>query len=212
MCLLCGPTEVPYRDLDGSRQAHVKDILRLGVEGEPLALFIPHDNPISVMVLGGERLLIRANLKEAKLHNGEIVEVAGFKRDGSLVLKDKRVIPPQIRRFTYGYATTSHASQGKSIDRGIVLMAADGIKAANLKQASVSHSRFEESHTTYTSDMTAAMKAMARLQDRELAIELADERIRRWKIFARLTQQAEVWAESRKQALATRQSQGSRIT
>jgi len=64
----------------------------------------------------GERLLVRANLKEAKLHNGEIVEVAGFKSDGSLVLKDKRIIPPHFRQFTYGYATTSHGSQGKSVD------------------------------------------------------------------------------------------------
>jgi len=166
----------------------------------------------SIEVAVGERLLIRANLKDKKLHNGEIVEIADFKRDGSLVLKDKRIIPPHFRQFTYGYATTSHASQGKSIDRGIVLMAGDGIKAGNLKQAYVSHSRFEESHMTYTSDTTRAMKAMSRPQDRELAIEIADERIRRWKIFAKLTQMAETWSESRKQAFAARQSQGSRIT
>jgi len=160
----------------------------------------------------GERLLVRANLKEAKLHNGEIVEVAGFKSDGSLVLKDKRIIPPHFRQFTYGYATTSHGSQGKSVDRGIVLMADDGIRAGNLKQAYVSHSRFEESHMTYTTDRSAAMKAMSRPQDRELAIEIADERVRRWKIFEKLTPQSEAWAESRKQALAARHSQGSRIT
>jgi len=166
----------------------------------------------SIEVAVGERLLIRANLKEAKLHNGEIVEVAGFKRDGSLILKDKRIIPPQFRQFTYGYATTSHASQGKSIDRGIVLMASDGIKAGNLKQAYVSHSRFEESHMTYTTDRTAAMKAMARPQDRELAVEIANERIRRWKIFEKLIQQAEAWSVRRKQSLAVRQTHASRIT
>ncbi len=91
-------------------------------------------------------------------------------------------------------------------------MADDGIKAGNLKQAYVSHSRFEESHITYTTDRTAAMKAMSRPQDRELAIEIASERIRRWKIFAKLTEQAEAWAESRKLALAARYSQGSRMT
>ncbi len=65
---------------------------------------------------------------------------------------------------------------------------------------------------TYTSDMARALKAMSRPQDRELAIEIADERIRRWKIFAKLTQQAETWAESRKQAIAADHSRGSRIT
>jgi len=91
-------------------------------------------------------------------------------------------------------------------------MADDGIRAGNLKQAYVSHSRFEESHMTYTTDRSAAMKAMSRPQDRELAIEIADERVRRWKIFEKLTPQSEAWAESRKQALAARHSQGSRIT
>ncbi len=166
----------------------------------------------SIGVAVGEWLLIRANLKDQKLHNGEIVQVGAIRPDGALVLKDKRIIPPQFRQFTYGYATTSHASQGKSIDRGIVLMAGDGIKAGNLKQAYVSHSRFEESHMTYTSDIYAAMKAMARPQDRELAIEIADERVRRWKIFAKLTNQAEAWAESRKLSLAARQVHGSRMT
>jgi hypothetical protein len=65
---------------------------------------------------------------------------------------------------------------------------------------------------TYTTDRTAAMKAMSRPQDRELAIEIAHERGRRWKVFEKLTQQAEAWAESRKQALAVRQSQASRMT
>jgi hypothetical protein len=166
--------------------------------------------PIDIAV--GERLLIRANLKEKKIFNGQIVEVAGFRQDDSLVLKDKRVIPPEFRQYTYGYAATSHASQGKSIDRGIVLMADDGIKAGNLKQAYVSHSRFEESHMTYTIDIARAMKAMARPQDRKLAIEIADERVRRWKIFQKLTEQAEAWTEHRKLALAARQTQASRVT
>jgi hypothetical protein len=121
--------------------------------------------PVSI----GERLLIRANLKEHKLFNGNIVEVAGVREDGTIVLKDKRTIPPQFRQFSHGYATTSHAAQGKTINRGIVLMAGEGIKAANLRQAYVSHSRFEESHVTYTTNRRAAMNAMATPAERALA-------------------------------------------
>jgi TrwC relaxase len=111
----------------------------------------------------------RANLKEHKLFNGNIVEVAGVREDGAIVLKDKRTIPPQFRQFSHGYATTSHAAQGKTINRGIVLMAGEGMKAANLRQAYVSHSRFEESHVTYTTNRRAAMNAMATPAERALA-------------------------------------------
>ena len=164
--------------------------------------------PVSV----GERLLIRANLKENRLFNGNIVEVESIGEDGTIILKDKRTIPPQFRQFSHGYATTSHAAQGKTVDRGIVLMAGEGIQAANLKQAYVSHSRFEESHVTYTTDRCAAMNAMATPADRSLAIEVVNERVRRWKICQKLTEQAEAWAERRRMAMTARKVQRNPIT
>ena len=165
--------------------------------------------PLPVAV--GEQLLIRANLKDHKLFNGNIVQVARVMEDGTLILSDQRTIPPEFRQYSHGYATTSHAGQGKTIDRGIVLMAGDGIRAANLRQAYVSHSRFEESHTTYTTDKKAAIDAMARPAERKLAMEVVDERIRRWKIFQKLTEQAEVWAERRNLAISARETQPNNI-
>jgi conjugative relaxase-like TrwC/TraI family protein len=161
----------------------------------------------SLPVSTGERLLIRANLKEHHLFNGNIVEVSHVEDDGSIVLKDERIIPPQFRQFSHGYATTSHAAQGKTVNRGIVLMAGEGIQAANLKQAYVSHSRFEESHVTYTTDRHAAMNAMATPADRDLAIEIVNERIRRSKICQKLTEKAEAWAERRRVAMSRRTTQ-----
>jgi hypothetical protein len=160
----------------------------------------------------GERLLIRSNLKDHKLFNGNIVQVARIMEDGTLVLSDQRTIPPEFRQFSHGYATTSHAGQGKTIDRGIVLMAGDGIRAANLRQAYVSHSRFEESHTTYTTDKKAAVDAMATPGERKLATEVVDERIRRWKIFQKLTEQAEAWAERRNLAISAHENQSNKPT
>jgi hypothetical protein len=82
----------------------------------------------------GDRLLIRANVKPADLRNGDMVEVAAISQDGDIALKDGRVIPAWFRGFTYGYATTSHASQGKTVDRGILLMADAGIAAGKQYQ------------------------------------------------------------------------------
>jgi hypothetical protein len=76
----------------------------------------------------------------------------------------------------------------------------------------VSHSRFEESHTTYTTDKKAAIDAMARPAERKLAMEVVDERIRRWKIFQKLTEQAEVWAERRNLAISANEGPSNKTT
>lgn len=119
----------------------------------------------------GERLLIQANARSLGLRNGDLAEVAGFDDDGSLRLRDGRNLPPTFRQFTHGYATTSHAAQGKTVDHGILIMAADGIAAGNLKQAYVSNSRFRESQLIFTTDTVAAREAMERTGDRKLVLE-----------------------------------------
>jgi hypothetical protein len=56
------------------------------------------------------------------------------------------------------------------------------------------------------------MNAMATPADRALAIEVVNERIRRWKICQKLTEQAEAWEERRKLAQSTRQTQRNQVT
>jgi conjugative relaxase-like TrwC/TraI family protein len=186
-------------------EARHDDGLSVKDEASKLASFDPSrasgfdvglSQPLAVAV--GEKLLLKSNSKPNDLRNGEIVEVKGFGPDGALILKDERVIPPGFRHVIYGYATTSHADQGKSVDKGIVVMADDGLRAGNLKQAYVSHSRFERDHVTYTTDKAAAADAMATPADRKLAIEVADERIRAWNLFQKLTENAEAWELSQK--------------
>ena len=127
-----------------------------------------------VRIAVGDRLLVRANLKAAGLRNGDLVEVAGFLEDGGIALKDGRRLLRWFRQFAHGYATTSHAAQGKTVDRGILLMADSGIEAGNLKQAYVSNSRFRESQMIFTSSKWAAREAMMRPADRKLALEMAN--------------------------------------
>ncbi|MDP3069657.1 MAG: MobF family relaxase [Opitutaceae bacterium] len=125
-----------------------------------------------IRVAIGDRLLIRANCKPARLKNGDVVEVRGFGENGALQLTDGRTVPAAFREFSHGYATTSHRAQGKTVARGILLLAEAGIQAANLKQAYVSNSRFQESQTIYTTDKRAARDAMMRPADRRLASDV----------------------------------------
>ena len=71
---------------------------RLTFDPKPNSYFeVGLSTPIPVAV--GERLLMRANCPDAKVYNGEIVEVVGKKEDGGLALKDGRQLPPQFNQF-----------------------------------------------------------------------------------------------------------------
>lgn len=129
----------------------------------------------TIAVAVGERLFLRANNVPAGLRNGELVEVKTLHPDGTVGLVDGRALPATFRHFAHGYATTSHASQGKTVDDGILLLGPDGLKAANLQQAYVSNSRFRESQLIFTTDKAAAWAAMSRSNDRPLALEVLPE-------------------------------------
>ncbi len=125
----------------------------------------------TIPVAVGDRLQIRANLKPAGLRNGDLVTVAQQSADG-ILLADGRKMPQWFVHFTHGYATTSHAAQGKTIDHGILIMADAGISGGSLKQAYVSNSRFREDQMIFTSDAKMAREAMMRSGHRKLAIEM----------------------------------------
>lgn len=120
----------------------------------------------------GDRLLIRANCEAAGLRNGDLVQVSAMAANSGIGLADGRAIPSEFRQFTHGYAATSHAAQGKTVERGILLMGEDGLRASNLRQAYVSNSRFRESQAIYTTDKRTAREAMQRPAERRLASEL----------------------------------------
>jgi ATP-dependent exoDNAse (exonuclease V) alpha subunit len=155
-----------------------RDLLLVGLDGERRRLDPRLANGYDVgtgselPIAVGDRLLIRANLTPAGLRNGEIVEVAHLTSAGDIGLKDGRTLPAWFREFTHGYCATSHASQGKTVDRGILLMGAGGIAAGSIRQAYVSNSRFRESQVIFTVDKAEARDAMARPGDRKLAMEL----------------------------------------
>lgn len=132
-------------------------------------------------VAPGEKLLIRANFYESKLINGEIVEIKKHLSDGSIQLKDGRTIPVTFKQFTYGYANTSHAAQGKTVDRGILIMGEKAIQAGELRQGYVSNSRFTHSQAIYTTDLKAAKEAMGTEKERKLALDLMSRRKEVWK-------------------------------
>ena len=151
--------------------------------------------------------MIRANLKANKIKNGDIAEVVKFGADGSILLKDGRSLPASFRRYTHGYASTSHAAQGKTVDRGILILGDAGIRAANLQQAYVSNSRFRDTQSIYTTNRNAAKNAMANDLDRKLAHELREKRAREWRSIESLMAEGDAWQAERQRVVAATQAQ-----
>jgi hypothetical protein len=122
-------------------------------------------------VAAGDKLLLQSNWQK-KFVNGELVEVKAVQGD-SVLLADGRVIPADYRTFTHGYAVTSHAAQGKTVDEVLLVASSRSLPAINQEQFYVSISRGRErcqvftddaemlrSHVTHSSARLAAVEAM----------------------------------------------------
>ncbi|MBX3359845.1 MAG: AAA family ATPase [Phycisphaeraceae bacterium] len=129
-----------------------------------------------------------------RLNNGAIYEVSRFDRDGNIVLKNGWVVSKDYGHLAHGYCTTSHASQGKTVDRVLIGQSAESFPASSREQFYVSVSRGREQATIYTDDREALLAAVDRADERMTATELAAERTR---VFTRSQPATPVHAASR---------------
>ncbi len=84
---------------------------------------------------GGDRLQLKANgrtRQRQRLVNGELVTVQKIQADGRIKLQDGRVLEADYRQFVRGFAITSYASQGKTVE--YVLFSDSAVKAATNQQ------------------------------------------------------------------------------
>jgi conjugative relaxase-like TrwC/TraI family protein len=132
-------------------------------------------------VAAGDKLLLQANAVGVRKHfvNGELVEVKAIQGD-SVLLADGRVISADYRTFTHGYAVTSHAAQGKTVDEVLVVASSRSLPAIHQEQFYVSISRGRERcqiftddaellrlHVTHSSARLAAIEAMPARHQRD---------------------------------------------
>ena len=122
----------------------------------------------------GDRLQLKANgrsVENRKLVNGELVTVETVHPDGRIALKDGRVLDKNFRQFVRGYAITSYASQGKSVDH--VLFSDSMAKAAtNQQQWYVTISRGKKGVHIFTTDKEQLRENITRSADRPSVMDL----------------------------------------
>jgi conjugative relaxase-like TrwC/TraI family protein len=128
-------------------------------------------------VAAGDKLLLQANAVAVRKHfvNGELVEVKAIQGD-SVLLADGRVIPADYRTFTHGYAVTSHAAQGKTVDEVLVVASSRSLPAINQEQFYVSISRGRERCQIFTDDSDLLRSHVTRSSVRLAAIEAMPQR------------------------------------
>ena len=85
--------------------------------------------------------------------------------DGRITLADGRILAKNYRQFVRGFAITSYASQGKTVDH--VLFSDSAVKAAtNQQQWYVTISRGRKGITIFTSDKAQLRENILRSGDR----------------------------------------------
>ena len=125
-------------------------------------------------IAAGDQLLLRANAVAGHKHfvNGELVEVKAVRGD-SILLADGRIIPAGYRTFTHGYAVTSHAAQGKTVDEVLVVASSRSLPAIHREQFYVSISRGRERCRIFTDDCDLLRSHITDSSARLAAIEAA---------------------------------------
>jgi conjugative relaxase-like TrwC/TraI family protein len=113
----------------------------------------------TIKLAAGDQILIQQNLKTACLVNGDVLRVEAIGADGAVTATNKagetRTIPPTFRALTYGYAVTSHKSQGRTADHVVICAARLDAKATY-----VAFSRGRKSAACYTPDKGALIAGL----------------------------------------------------
>jgi conjugative relaxase-like TrwC/TraI family protein len=109
---------------------------------------------------------------KSRLNNGDVFVIEGFTRQGDIRLANGFVVPKDYGGITQGYAVTSHASQGATVDKVLIALGSQSLAAANRQQFYVSVSRGREAVRLYTDDKEALKEAVQTDASRMTATEL----------------------------------------
>jgi len=135
-----------------------------------------------IQFAAGDRVRITRNGRTADGHalsNGAVFTVKSVGRRGDVVLANGWKIDRSFGHLAHGYVVTSHASQGKSVDRVFIGQSAASGPASSREQFYVSVSRGKKSATIYTSDKAELLEAVSESEDRPTATEFLSDADRR---------------------------------
>ncbi|MFO0835807.1 MAG: MobF family relaxase [Phycisphaerales bacterium] len=137
----------------------------------------------AIDLAAGDRVRITKNgrtVDGGRLCNGDLFTVKDFTRSGDLVLSSKdrsgkervKVLAADYGHLDHGFVVTSHASQGKTVDRVFIGQSSRSFAASSREQFYVSASRGREQALVFTDDKAGLLDAVRRGDDRLSGTEL----------------------------------------
>lgn len=112
--------------------------------------------------------------RRRSLDNGDIVEVRSVTQKGEIILGNGCKLGPDFQNFEHGYVSTSHASQGDTVDEVLIAQSARSFAASNMRQFYVSVSRGKENVRIYTDDKEELRARVASVTPQMSAMDLRD--------------------------------------
>lgn len=180
--------EVTGKDKDGN--VLITENSTAAVETKKEALVLPLKSATRFSVYQSEEIAVAKGDKirvtqngfsdeKKRLDNGNILTVKGFDRDGNILAntgKNSITINKGFGNFTHGYYTTSPGSQGKSVNRIIIMQSSATGKSASKEQFYVSASRGKFAISIHTDDKNGLFSAVQRSSSRMTASELIPQK------------------------------------
>jgi conjugative relaxase-like TrwC/TraI family protein len=161
-----------------------KEVMVQGFNSEAKALPLEEPEAFNVFkkdaleICEGERIRITANGRTEdrhRLNNGDDHTVKTFSPDGKIVLENGWQLARDFEHLDYGYTSTSHSSQGKTVDYVLVAQSAlNSAGASDANQFYVSVSRGRLGVEIYTDSIEELRENVARVRDRMHALEIME--------------------------------------
>lgn len=153
------------------------------IVGEGVTPPIEHANrfevyrPVQLALAAGDRVRITAGGKtkdgKHRLSNGSLYTLQGFSKRGDIIFDNGWVIDRDFGHLTHGYCTTSHSSQGMTVDKVFVGISSQSLPATDQRTAYVALTRGKEQVMIFTDDRKELLKAAGRPDEPLSATELA---------------------------------------
>ena len=130
----------------------------------------------------GDKIRITQNgfsTDKKRLNNGMLLSVKGFDEKGNIIAstgKNKLTLDKSFGNLTHGYYTTSPASQGKSVNRVIIVQGLESGRASSAEQFYVSASRGKFAISIHTDDKGFLLRSVQQSAQRRTATEIAESK------------------------------------
>jgi len=136
--------------------------------------------PAQLTLAEGDRIRVTSNGKSKdgkhKLTNGALFTVRGFTRQGDLIVDKGWVIARDFGHLAYGYVVTSHAAQGKTVNKVFIGESSQSFGATNQRSFYVPVTRGKEQAVIFTDNKNDLLKAVQRPDEPLSATEFMQSR------------------------------------